>query len=203
MGLLDQHIYLASASPRRRELLKQIGVNFEVLLLRALSPRTDVDETPIPGEQPEEYVVRVARAKAKTAWQVIEARRLPKHGVLAADTTVSLNGEILGKPVNRENAEEMLRKLSGKRHRVYTSVAMSCESRLEVKLSVSEVVFAELNEAEIKRYVMTGEPMDKAGGYAIQGRAAAFVSRIEGSYSGVMGLPLYETAQLLKQFGVG
>lgn len=197
-----QHIYLASASPRRRELLKQIGVNFEVLLLRSQNPRSDVDETPIAGEPPEAYVVRVARAKAEAAWMAVEARHLPKHVVLAADTTVSINGEILGKPVNRENAEEMLRKLSGKRHKVYTSVAMAYESRVEVKLSVSEVAFSELDEAEIKRYVMTGEPMDKAGGYAIQGRAGAFVSRIEGSYSGVMGLPLNETAQLLKQFGV-
>jgi len=202
MVLHDQHIYLASASPRRRELLKQIGVNFEVLLLRSRPPRTDVDETPIPGEQPEAYVVRVARAKAEAAWMAVEARHLPKRVVLAADTTVSLNGEILGKPVDHENAEEMLRKLAGQRHRVYTSVAMSYQGRTEVKLSLSEVEFAELNEAEIKRYVMTGEPMDKAGGYAIQGRAAAFIARIEGSYTGVMGLPLYETAQLLKQFGV-
>lgn len=202
MALHDKHIYLASASPRRRELLKQIGVNYSVLLLRSLSPRTDVDETPIPGEQPEEYVVRVARAKAEAAWHAVEARRLLKHPVLTADTTVSLNGEILGKPLNREHAEAMLRQLAGKRHKVYTGVAMSYDSRLEVKLSVSEVEFAELNDAEIKRYIMTGEPMDKAGGYAVQGRAAAFISRLEGSYSGVMGLPLYETAQLLKQFGV-
>lgn len=198
----NQHIYLASGSPRRRELLKQIGVNFEVLLLRALPPRTDVDETPIAGEQPEAYVLRVARSKAEAGWLAAEARHLPKHVVLGADTSVSLDGEILGKPVSRDNAEDMLKKLSGKRHSVYTSVALSYDGQTEIRLSVSEVVFAELNEVEIKRYVMTGEPLDKAGGYAIQGRAAAFVSRIEGSYSGVMGLPLYETAQLLKQFGV-
>ena len=182
--------------------MTQIGVKFEVMLLRTLPPRTDVDETPLPGEQPREYVMRVASSKAEAAWSIVEARHLPKNVVLAADTTISLNGEIIGKPENRHAAEEMLRNLSGKRHKVYTSVAMIHENRLEVKLSVSDVTFAGLEDDEIKRYVMTSEPMDKAGGYAIQGRAAAFIARLEGSYSGVMGLPLYETTQLLKEFGV-
>ena len=198
-------IYLASRSPRRRELLTQIGVRFEPLLFREGS-RTDADtdESVRPGEQADEYVRRVTRMKVDAAWQRVVMRRgLQRKPVLAADTTVCLGGEILGKPVGRPEAEGMLRKLAGTQHRVLTAVAIQFESRIEVALSESLVTFAPLDEARIAAYVQTGEPFDKAGGYGIQGRAGAFVERLEGSYTGVMGLPLYETANLLRLFGVG
>lgn len=197
-----QMIYLASASPRRRELLKQIGVRFEVLLLRAHPSRTDVDETPHPGEDPRDYVLRLACAKAETGNMASRTRRLPVYPVLAADTTVTLDGAIIGKPADREEAEATLARLAGRRHEVLTAVAMAFDDQLEVKLSASSVEFAPLDTSAIKRYVASGESHDKAGAYAIQGRAAAFVSRLEGSYSGVMGLPLCETTQLLQKFGI-
>ena len=198
-------IYLASRSPRRRELLTQMGVRFEPLLFREGS-RTDVDtdESVRPGEQPDDYVRRVTRMKVEAAWQRVVMRRgLQRKPVLAADTTVALTGEILGKPAGRDEAERMLRKLSGTQHRVLTAVAVQFEGRLEMAVSESLVTFAALDDARIAAYVQTGEPFDKAGGYGIQGRAGAFVERLEGSYTGVMGLPLYETANLLRLFGVG
>lgn len=198
-------IYLASRSPRRRELLTQIGVRFEPLLFREGS-RTDADtdESVRPGEQADEYVRRVTRMKVDAAWQRVVMRRgLQRKPVLAADTTVALAGEILGKPADREGAERMLRKLAGTQHRVLTAVAVQFEGRLEMALSESLVTFTPLDDARIAAYVQTGEPYDKAGGYGIQGRAGAFVERLEGSYTGVMGLPLYETANLLRLFGVG
>ena len=197
-------IYLASRSPRRRELLAQIGVRFEPLLFREGSRRdADTDEAALPGEQASDYVQRVARLKAEAAWQRVVMRRgLQRKAVLSADTTVSLAGEILGKPADREDAERMLRLLSGTEHRVFTAVAVQFEQRIEVAVSDSLVAFARLDEARIAAYVAGGEPFDKAGAYAIQGRAAAFIERIEGSYTGVMGLPLYETANLLRLFGV-
>jgi septum formation protein len=197
-------IYLASRSPRRRELLAQIGVKFELLLFRE-GPRqdADTDEAVRPGEQPEDYVRRVAGAKAEAAWQRVVMRRgLRRMPVLAADTTVALAGEILAKPVDRADAERMLRLLAGTRHRVLTAVAVGVEQRFEVAVSESFVTFGALDDARIQAYAQSAEPHDKAGGYAIQGRAAAFVERIEGSYTGVMGLPLYETANLLRLFGV-
>jgi len=197
-------IYLASRSPRRRELLAQIGVKFEPLLFRG-GPRQDdeTDESPHPGEQPDAYVRRVTTVKAQAAWQRIVMRRgLRRMPVLAADTTVSLAGEILAKPADRADAERMLRLLSGTRHRVLTAVAIAFEQRLEMAVSESDVTFAALDDARIQAYVASGEPYDKAGGYGIQGRAGAFVERLEGSYSGVMGLPLYETANLLRLFGI-
>jgi septum formation protein len=197
-------IYLASRSPRRRELLAQIGVKFEPLLFRG-GPRQDdeTDESPHPGEQPDAYVRRVTTVKAQAAWQRIVMRRgLRRMPVLAADTTVSLAGEILAKPADRADAERMLRLLSGTRHRVLTAVAIALEQRLEMAVSESDVTFAALDDARIQAYVASGEPYDKAGGYGIQGRAGAFVERLEGSYSGVMGLPLYETANLLRLFGI-
>jgi septum formation protein len=196
-------IYLASRSPRRRELLAQIGVKFEPLLFRE-GPRQDVDtdEAVRPDEQPDEYVRRVARFKCETAWQRVVMRRgLRRMPVLAADTTVELGGTILGKPAGREDAERMLRLLSGTQHRVITAVAMQLEQRFEMAVSESLVTFTLLDEARIAAYVQSGEPFDKAGGYGIQGRAAAFVERLEGSYTGVMGLPLYETVGLLRAFG--
>ena len=198
-------IYLASRSPRRRELLTQIGVRFEPLLFRE-GGRTDADtdESVRPGEQADDYVRRVTRMKCEAAWQRVVMRRgLQRKPVLAADTTVALAGEILGKPTGREEAESMLRKLSGTQHRVLTAVAVQYEGRLEMALSESHVTFAPLDDARIAAYIQTGEPFDKAGGYGIQGRAGAFVERLEGSYTGVMGLPLYETGNLLRLFGVG
>lgn len=196
-------IYLASRSPQRRELLMQIGVGFELLLLREDPARgKDVDESPLPGENPHDYVLRVSHAKAEAGWLHVQQRRLPFFPVLAADTAVVLNDGIMGKPANRDEAIGMLQALSGKRHEVLTAVAVAKAGRIEQKLSASIVQFGKLTDRAIRRYAMTGEPLDKAGAYAIQGYAAAFIEKIEGSYSGVMGLPLYETAELLAGFGI-
>lgn len=202
MAYSHHTIYLASASPRRRELLKQIGVRFEVLLLRAHPSRCDVDETPQPGENPRDYVLRLARTKAEVGNLAFRTRHLPAYPVLAADTTVTLDGGIIGKPADRAEAEATLALLAGRHHEVLTAVAMAFDGEVEVTLSSSSVEFAPLNAQAIKRYVASGESHDKAGAYAIQGRAAGFIARIEGSYSGVMGLPLFETAQLLQKFGI-
>jgi septum formation protein len=198
----DRSIYLASRSPRRRELLAQIGVRFHLLLFRD-KPETDVelDEAPLADESPEAYVERVARAKALAGWKRLEQRNLPRAPVLAADTTVALDGRILGKPADRREAAGMLAELSGRRHQVLTAVAVKHESQFESVLSVSDVEFKPLSPDEIRLYCATGECDDKAGAYAIQGRAAQFVAELRGSFSGVMGLPLYETAQLLERMG--
>jgi septum formation protein len=197
-----RHIYLASRSSRRRELLKQIGVSFEVLLLREGPQRAvDFDETPLPDEIPSDYVVRIAQAKAEAGWARLGQRRLMRFPVLSADTTVALDTQILGKPADREQAMAFLRQLSGKTHQVHSAVAVKFDNQIEVSLSTTEVQFRDLEEQEIRQYVTSGEPQDKAGGYAIQGRGAVFVRAIAGSYSGVMGLPLYETSRLLAKFG--
>ena len=202
MATLEKRIYLASRSPRRRELLKQIGVSFEALLLREdLVRGPDVEEAPHSGESPLDYAQRVARSKAEMGWSRVLQRKLRPFPVLAADTIVSLDGEIIGKPDSRAHALETLKKLSGKRHEVHTAVAMCNHDAFEVKLSSTVVEFGELTEAEIKRYIAGGEALDKAGAYAVQGRAAMFIRSISGSYSGVMGLPLFETVQLLRRFG--
>lgn len=200
--IIHPRIYLASQSPRRRELLKQIGVNFEVLLLRT-DPRrqSDVDETPHDNEPPQDYVLRVCQAKAHAGLATLGFRNLPPFPVLAADTTVTLDGKILGKPNDREEAVAMLRQLSGRQHRVLSAVAVAFDQRVEVRLSDTAVTFVTLSEERIRRYVLTNEPHDKAGAYGIQGQAGAFVQRIEGSYSGVVGLPLSETVELLQSFG--
>jgi septum formation protein len=179
-------------------------VRFEPLLFREGARNdSDADEAVRPGEQADEYVRRVTRLKCEAAWQRVVMRRgLQRKPVLAADTTVTLAGAILGKPQGREDAERMLRTLSGTQHRVLTAVAIQLEGRLEMAVSESLVTFASLDEARIAAYVQSGEPFDKAGGYGIQGRAGAFVQRLEGSYTGVMGLPLYETTNLLRLFGV-
>ncbi|HET7731133.1 MAG TPA: Maf family protein [Usitatibacter sp.] len=197
-------IYLASRSPRRRELLMQIGVKFEPLLFREGNRQdAETDEAVRPGETPDDYVRRVTQMKCEAAWQRVVMRRgLRRTPVLAADTTVELAGEILGKPADREDAERMLRLLAGTEHRVLTAVAVKLEQRMEMAVSESRVLFAPVDDARIAAYVQSGEPFDKAGGYAIQGRAAAFIQRVEGSYTGVMGLPLYETAELLRLFGI-
>lgn len=194
-------IYLASRSSRRRELLKQIGVPFEVLLFREHGLRgRDLDEVPHEAEAPEAYVQRVAKEKAEAGWLRVTQRSLPRFPVLAADTAVCLRERIFGKPADRAIAIAMLKELSGREHRVLTAVVLKHESSLEVILNENVVRFRELAEGEIQDYVATGEPYDKAGGYAIQGRAAAFIPEILGSYTGVMGLPLYETASLLRKF---
>jgi nucleoside triphosphate pyrophosphatase len=202
----ERRIYLASRSPRRRELLKQIGVNFELLLLREDPVRgPDVDESPQPGEAPDDFVRRVALAKAEAGWLRVIERKLPRlhqpFPLLAADTAVVLGNRILGKPAGVEQAAAMLRELSGRTHQVMTAVAVVFDNQVELRVSVSSVKLASLSAQNIRQYIATGEPLDKAGAYAIQGRAASFVERIEGSYSGVVGLPLCETAELLRQFG--
>jgi septum formation protein len=200
---LTPRIYLASKSPRRRDLLRQIGVNFDVLTFRAgeRGEDADVDETPLPGEAVERYVERLALAKAQAGMRRVLWRKLLPHPVLAADTTLEVDGEIVGKPHDAAEAHAILERLSGRRHRVLTAVAMSDGERTRSRLSVSEVAFRRLSEHDIRRYVATGEPFDKAGAYGIQGHAAIFVEEIRGSYSGIMGLPLFETAALLDIFG--
>ncbi len=200
--IIQPRIYLASQSSRRRNLLKQIGVNFEMLLPRVDSHRTvDTDETPHADELPEAYVQRICQDKANAGWRAMKFRSLPAFPVLAADTSVILDGKIIGKPHGREQAAETLRALSGRQHQVLSAVAVVFEQRLEMRLSVSKVTFAALSEERIRRYLLTNEPLDKAGAYAIQGYAATFIQHLEGSYSGTMGLPLFETAELLRAFG--
>ncbi|KAB8043366.1 Maf family protein [Janthinobacterium aquaticum] len=203
MTLADQPIYLASKSPRRRELLQQIGVQFELLLLRSDGPRgADVTEEVLPGESALDYVARVANEKAAFALKVLQWRRLPARPVLAADTTVTIDGEILGKPADRAQAIAMLERLSGRTHEVLTSIAVHGNGIAEQRTQISQVRFGILSPASIAAYCATPEPYDKAGAYGIQGSAALFVEHIEGSHSGIMGLPLYETAQLLRQAGL-
>jgi septum formation protein len=198
IAIPERGIYLASRSPRRRELLSQIGVRYHLLLFRErVGEKPDVDESVLPGEAPAAYVERMARAKADTGWRRMLQRNLPPAPVLAADTTVALDGRIYGKPENRAEAEEILAALAGKRHEVLTAVALKNQDWIEVALSTSEVQLKALSKDDIAQYVASGEGDDKAGAYGIQGRAARFVVEIRGSYSGIMGLPLYETGQLI------
>lgn len=201
MGILQHRIYLCSQSPRRRELLKQIGINFHMLLLRC-DPRRgmDVDEAPLDNEAAETYVRRICLEKARSGSESLRLRSLPPFPVLAADTTVALDGKIFGKPDNAEQAADMLRQLSGREHQVLSAVAVALGNRTEMALSVSTVRFVKLSEDRIQRYLLTGEFTDKAGAYGIQGQAGAFVEYLAGSYSGVMGLPLAETVELLQRF---
>jgi len=194
----ERGIYLASRSPRRRELLAQIGVRYHLLLFRErVGELPEVNEDSLHGESPSAYVERMARSKAEAGWRRMLQRNLPPAPVLAADTTVALAGKIYGKPASREHAADMLAALAGKRHEVLTGVALKIHDEVDFALSVSEVQFAPLTAEDIAQYVASGESDDKAGAYAIQGRAARFVVELRGSYSGVMGLPLYETAELL------
>jgi septum formation protein len=203
MAAIDSRIYLASRSPRRRDLLAQIGVRFDVLQFRA-DPRSDseVDEAPLPDERAEDYVVRVARAKAAFAGRLLSTRHLLARPILSADTTLDLDGEIIGKPRNESDAQQILARLSGRRHRVLTAVAVTDQTRIEHRLSISDVSFRTLDAEEIRRYVLSGEASGKAGAYGIQGRAAAFIEEIRGSHSGIVGLPLCDTALLLRKFGI-
>jgi septum formation protein len=203
MAMADQKIYLASKSPRRRELLRQIGVDFELLMLRDEAGRHGaVSEVVLPGEAPEDYVSRIAREKAHSGWNAVLWRKLPLRPVLAADTTVTLDGNILGKPANTDEAMRMLRSLSGRTHQVLTAVAVITNGELNEALQRSEVSFIDLSESNLRAYCALAEPYDKAGSYAVQGQAAQFIERIHGSYSGIMGLPIYETSQLLIQAGI-
>lgn len=201
MARLARSIYLASRSPRRRELLTQIGVRYELLLFRSRTGGDEeVDETPHKDEAPGTYVLRVCEEKARAGWTRLLQRHLPPAPVLSADTTVTIDGRILGKPADRRDAAAMLRLLSGRRHEVLTAVSVLLQDRMETEVSHSEVEFRPLTDADIREYLATGEADDKAGAYGIQGRAAQFVKEIRGSYSGIMGLPLYETARLLERF---
>lgn len=184
----EPQILLASASPRRSELLRQVGI------AHAVRP-VEVDESVRPGEAPAAYVLRLAEAKAAALWQRLAAEE--RKPVLAADTTVALEGEIFGKPGSLAEARAMLGRLSGRTHAVHTAIALLHGRGSAARVSSSTVTFRELTPGEIDWYWRTGEPADKAGGYAVQGRAAAFISHIAGSYSGIMGLPLFETWELL------
>ena len=186
-------IYLASESPRRRELLLQIGVSFRLV-------GAAVDEAVLPGESPSAYVARLAAAKADAGWQ--SCGGVQPAPVLAADTAVILDGRILGKPADRRDAEDMLGRLSGRTHEVLTAIALRTAAGRSSRISRSEVTFRAIAADEARAYWETGEPRDKAGAYAIQGRAAVFVADLRGSFSGVMGLPLFETAELLCGAGI-
>ncbi len=186
-------IYLASASPRRRELLAQIGIRFETLAVTVEEIRA-VDETPLA------YVQRVALAKAQAGWAVLGARAV--RPVLGADTEVVIDGEVLGKPQDREHGLAMLARLSGRTHEVLSAVTVVAGTRVLSRLSRSTVSFRVMTAEECAAYWVTGEPLGKAGGYAIQGCGALFVTELRGSYSGVMGLPLCETGELLRELGI-
>jgi septum formation protein len=196
-------IYLASKSPRRLELLQQMGVACKMVLLRDDGGRMrDVDEAPLPGENPFVYVERMAKMKADIGVLRAKQRALPPMPLLGADTTVVYNGTILGKPGSAADATRMLKMLSGTTHEVLTSIAITNGNRMLHDTSVTRVRFRDITESEIQNYIASGEPMGKAGSYAVQGMGAIFVERIEGSYSGVMGLPIYETSVLLSRFGI-
>jgi septum formation protein len=194
-------IYLASNSPRRRELLDQIGASYQQLLLRSNPARgVDVDETPLDDEPAIVYVQRVAQQKAYVAWERCKQRNMPLLPILTADTTVSFKNNILGKPTDFNDALRMLQLLSGQTHQVLTAVTVMFEDKMECVLSTTDVKFCNLTEDAITRYFSQEPSLDKAGAYGLQGKAAAFIEHISGSDSGVKGLPLYETYQLLKKF---
>ena len=196
-------IYLASRSPRRLELLQQMGIACKTVLLRDETNRSrDVDERPLPGENPYIYVERMAKMKAEIGVLRARQRALPIMPMLGADTIIVFNGTIFGKPADAADAKRMLKLLSGTQHEVLTGVAVTDGTRLLHDTSISRVRFRDLTESEINNYIASGEPTGKAGAYAIQGIAAVFIERLEGSYSGVMGLPIFETSMLLSQFGI-
>ena len=202
---MPDFIYLASQSPRRSQLLEQIGVPHRLLVPNApgdVAEDTEALELVLPGEPPATYVERVTALKLDAAVQRLARRGLPTAPILCSDTTVALNDRIFGKPLDADDARHMLAQLSGQEHRVLTAVAVQAGAKRFAALSVSHVRFAELDSVQIDAYVATGEPLGKAGAYGIQGPAAAFIAHISGSYSGIMGLPLYETAQLLRQAGL-
>ncbi len=195
---MNDFVYLASQSPRRRQLLQQLGVRHELLLP---GPEEDAErlEAEVRAELPLDYVERVTRAKLHAARQRLAARELPAAPILCSDTTVALSRQLLGKPADAAAAQATLTLLSGRTHRVITAVALAWGRQEALAVNVSRVRFATLTAQQIAHYVASGEPFGKAGAYAIQSAAAAWIAHIEGSYSGIMGLPLYETAQLLRQ----
>jgi septum formation protein len=193
-------VYLASQSPRRKQLLEQLGVKFELLLPDA-SEDAEALEVVRPNEKPRTYVQRVTSLKLEAALQRLKNRGLTPAPVLCSDTTVAIGNTIFAKPDNAEHAKEMLRQLSGQTHRVLTAVSIGTMRKQSRALSISQVRFADLSKQDIDRYVASQEPLGKAGSYAIQGKAAAFISHISGNYSGIMGLPMFETAHLLREFG--
>ena len=196
-------IYLASRSPRRLELLQQMGVACKTVLLREeINRQRDVDETPLSSENPYIYVERMAKMKAEIGVLRARQRGLPTMPMLGADTIVVFNGTIFGKPADQDDARRMLKLLSGTQHEVLTGVAITDGTRLLHDTSISRVRFRDITDDEISAYIATNEPMGKAGAYAIQGMGAVFIERLEGSYSGVMGLPIFETSMLLSLFGI-
>lgn len=188
---MKPQLILASQSPRRRELLKQVIADFDV-------DCADIDETPLPDENPETYVLRLAEAKARAVW----TRRRDGIPVLGADTTVTIDGHVLGKPEDAREALRMLCRLNGRSHEVLTGIAVVTERGVESRLSTTTVKFGEISESALRAYAESGEPLDKAGGYGIQGRAGLFVEHLSGSFTGVVGLPLFETAQILAAAGI-
>lgn len=192
--MLVMPIYLASASPRRQELLRQIGVSFEVLI-------PNINEAQRAGELPDAYVTRMALEKARACHQKVTQKNLTPYPLLAADTTVVRDHAILGKPMDRIAGEAMLASLAGRSHEVLTAICVIHEHKIYQALSRSRVTLGVLSAREIARYWDTGEPQDKAGGYGLQGLAASFIARLEGSYSGVVGLPLYELMQIMRKIG--
>ena len=185
-------LVLASASPRRRELLAQLGAQFR-------TERADVDESPLNGESPEAMTVRLALHKAQTVFERVAAGGGEGHAVLAGDTAVAIDDQVLGKPSDREHALAMLLRLSGNTHTVFSAVALVTEKQKIYRLNATEVTFGRIERRQLEQYCDGDEPFDKAGAYGIQGAAGAFVKHIKGSYSGVVGLPLWETAQLLRE----
>jgi septum formation protein len=198
---MNDWIYLASQSPRRAQLLEQLGVAHQTLLAEA-DEDAEALELQLPGELPDDYVRRVTANKLEAALRRRARRGLPERPVLCSDTTVALGAEILGKPEHNEDALRILRQLSGQSHRVLTAVSLAWGNQQAQAVSVSLVRFAALPEAMLQRYVASGEPMGKAGAYAVQGRMAGWIEHLEGSYSGIMGLPLFETATLLRRAGI-
>ena len=203
MAFLENQIYLASRSLRRRELLKQIGVKYNILLMRETLNRTaDIDETPFPDESPNDYIYRITNTKAEASWLRLKQRQLPLLPILVADTIVTLDGRILGKPASKAHAVEILQSLSGRSHQVLTAIGVAYKGEAQLRLSTTTVRFREISAHEIHSCIEYDKVYDKAGAYAIQGMAAAFVVEICGSYSGVKGLPLFETSQLLEEVGI-
>lgn len=197
---MKNFVYLASQSPRRAQLLEQLGVPYELLLPDAEEDAESL-EVVLPHEAPLTYVQRVTQLKLDAALNRLKRRGLPAAPVLCSDTTVALGRVILGKPVDAEDAVRILTQLSGKTHRVLTAVSLGNPRKRRQTVSISRVTFATMTPGQIQAYVDSGEPMGKAGAYAVQGRAAAMISHLSGSYSGIMGLPLFETAQILRVFG--
>ena len=203
MGKLDSRIYLVSQSPQHRDSLKQIGIGFELLLLRnGLRREIDVDETPRTAEATSDYLERICRAKVVAGQNALQLRGLPAFPVLAADSVVKLDGRIIGKPRDQKESAAMLRELSGRQHQLISAVAVAFQGRVELCLATTTVTFATLDEERIGRYVISNDGHDKAGAYAIEGLGGAFVERVEGSHSALIGLPLFETVELLRAFGL-